>query len=116
MNDTINIFDLGSSPTVTRRVVVPTRAIESPVNPVNVDVTGMRLPTLATTFVGRCLLVWDILVEVSLLNKVLNLIFQVVTLLCVKFVIPTKAIISSLVASSGLCIGLGGRRSPLSRI
>ncbi|RWV76796.1 hypothetical protein GW17_00062482 [Ensete ventricosum] len=64
MNDTINIFDLGSSLTVTRRVVVPTRAIESPVNPVNVDVTGRRLPTLATTFVGRCLLVWDILVEV----------------------------------------------------
>ncbi|RZS27413.1 hypothetical protein BHM03_00060868 [Ensete ventricosum] len=43
MNDTINIFDLGSSPTVTGRVVVPTGAIESPVNPVNVDVTGMRI-------------------------------------------------------------------------
>ncbi|RZS11185.1 hypothetical protein BHM03_00042494 [Ensete ventricosum] len=39
MNDTINVFDLGSSSMVTENVVVPTGETESPVNPVNVDVT-----------------------------------------------------------------------------
>ncbi|RRT68168.1 hypothetical protein B296_00029338 [Ensete ventricosum] len=38
MNDTINIFYLGSSFTVTGRVIVPRGEMESPVNLVNVDV------------------------------------------------------------------------------
>ncbi|RWV99053.1 hypothetical protein GW17_00038065 [Ensete ventricosum] len=39
MNDTINVFNLGSSPIVIGRVIVPIGKIESPVNLVNVDVT-----------------------------------------------------------------------------
>ncbi|RWV87933.1 hypothetical protein GW17_00050037 [Ensete ventricosum] len=42
MNDTINVFNHGSSLIVTGRVVVPTGETESPVNPVGVDVTGRR--------------------------------------------------------------------------
>ncbi|RWV90946.1 hypothetical protein GW17_00046810 [Ensete ventricosum] len=45
MNDTINVFNLGSFPTVTRRVV-STGETESPVNPINVDVTGRRSDTV----------------------------------------------------------------------
>ncbi|RRT38452.1 hypothetical protein B296_00056779 [Ensete ventricosum] len=33
MNDTNSVFDLGSSPTVTERIVIPAGEIESPVNP-----------------------------------------------------------------------------------
>ncbi|RWV87121.1 hypothetical protein GW17_00050920 [Ensete ventricosum] len=40
MNDTINVFDLDSSPMVTGRVVVLIGEMESLMNPVNVDVTG----------------------------------------------------------------------------
>ncbi|RWW80555.1 hypothetical protein BHE74_00011085 [Ensete ventricosum] len=40
MNDTISIFDLGSSPTMIGRVVVPTGEMESPINPVKYDATG----------------------------------------------------------------------------
>ncbi|RRT46121.1 hypothetical protein B296_00014371 [Ensete ventricosum] len=35
-NDTNNVFDLGSSPTVIGRTVVPAGATESPVNPVSI--------------------------------------------------------------------------------
>ncbi|RWW81323.1 hypothetical protein BHE74_00010298 [Ensete ventricosum] len=39
MNDTISVFDFGSSPMVTGRVVVPTGETKSPVNPVSVNFT-----------------------------------------------------------------------------
>ncbi|RRT78407.1 hypothetical protein B296_00020734 [Ensete ventricosum] len=42
MNDTINIFDLGSFPMVTKRVIITKGEMESPMNPVSVDVTGRR--------------------------------------------------------------------------
>ncbi|RRT82971.1 hypothetical protein B296_00002366 [Ensete ventricosum] len=35
-NDTNSVFDLGSSPTVIRRTVIPAGETESPVNPVNI--------------------------------------------------------------------------------
>ncbi|RWW63811.1 hypothetical protein BHE74_00028991 [Ensete ventricosum] len=40
MIDTINVFDLGSSPMVTGRVVILKGEVESPMNPVSVDVIG----------------------------------------------------------------------------
>ncbi|RWW63335.1 hypothetical protein BHE74_00029499 [Ensete ventricosum] len=42
MNETISIFNLGSSPMVTGRVISLRGEIESLVNPVNVDVMGKR--------------------------------------------------------------------------
>ncbi|RRT73826.1 hypothetical protein B296_00032086 [Ensete ventricosum] len=60
INDTINVFNLDSSPTVTGRVVVPTREVESTMNPINVDVMGRRCsnflkqPRLGDNTVPRC--------------------------------------------------------------
>ncbi|RRT40263.1 hypothetical protein B296_00057785 [Ensete ventricosum] len=46
MNDTNSVFDLGSSPTVTGRAVVPAGETESPVNPVRRRGLGKRRPLL----------------------------------------------------------------------
>ncbi|RWW57852.1 hypothetical protein BHE74_00035324 [Ensete ventricosum] len=115
MKGTMRVLVLGSSPKVMGRVVMPIGVIASSVNPVKVEVMGMRCRGVVTTrgraayydiylplhgaFRTKRLFAWLPYkpAEVTLTYEVFNLVLQIVALLGVMSVVAVEVAIALVV-------------------